>query len=131
MMPVERYHLTWAQRTNNLWTLPALLRQTNPAAFAPKHRLSPARIAQLTAQQRQWMREDLLRWHPTLLLAERCDVPADPCQNLDGLENLPALHPDLLTFFLADPTLRTLLTTHYRLTRSTPAYNAYTLTTSF
>ncbi|HEV2619092.1 MAG TPA: hypothetical protein VGU23_04050, partial [Acidobacteriaceae bacterium] len=30
--PVFRYHLTWAQRTDNLWTLPAILRASSPTA---------------------------------------------------------------------------------------------------
>ncbi len=124
MLPVFRYNLTWAQRTNNLWLLPAILRNLDPLhPPPPRHRLSRTRLAQLSTIQRQWMLEDLLRWHPTLLLVERCQL--HPCQELGPLR------PDLLAFFLADPALRTLFRTHYTLLRQTPHYDAYTLTTPF
>ncbi len=126
MMPTWRFDLTWAQRTNNLWTLPAVLRNLDPRhPPPPHHRLAPARLDQLAAQQRQWMVEDLLRWHPTLLLIQRCQDPAVPCQELGPL------HPDLLAFFLADPAFRLLFQAHYRPLRHTPDYDAYTLFTPF
>lgn len=126
MMPTWRYDLTWAQRTNNLWTLPALLRNLDPLHPPPaRHRLSPARLDELTGRQRQWMVEDLLRWHPTLLLVQRCQDPTVPCQELGPL------HPDLLAFFLADPGFRLLFRAHYTPLRHTRDYDAYTLTTPF
>jgi hypothetical protein len=116
IMPVFRFHLTWAQRTNNLWTLPALLR----AASAPNPHLPPPRLAQLSAQQRQWMVEDLTRWQPRLVLVARCQDPQVHCQQLEDR------HDDILAFFLADPTFARIWA-HYRPFRASGPYDAYTL----
>jgi hypothetical protein len=95
MMPVERYHLAWAQRTNNLWTLPAILRSESrpPPAWG----LAPSRLAQLDAMQHRWMVEDLTRWQPELVLIQRCQDPAVRCQELEDR------HDDLLAWFQRDP----------------------------
>jgi hypothetical protein len=117
--PVFRYHLTWAQRTNNLWTLPAILRATNPSPLVtPPPRLTPQRLAELTAQQRLWMVEDLTRWHPKLILVERCQSPEVQCQELEDR------HDNLLEFFLADPAFRQIWQ-QYRPLRSAGPYDAY------
>jgi hypothetical protein len=73
MMPVERYHLEWAQRTNNLWTLPAILR--SESGPPPRRILAPARVTQLDAMQHRWMVEDLTHWQPELVLVQRCQDP--------------------------------------------------------
>ena len=111
IMPVFRYNLVWAQRTNNLWTLPAILRGT---------RLTPARQAALAAQQRRWMVEDLTRWHPRLILIARCQSPEVHCQTLEDR------HDNLLAFFNQDPAFREILS-HYTQTTSRGAYDAYAL----
>jgi hypothetical protein len=99
--PVFRYHLNWAQRTNNLWTLPAILRASNPTPAIPvPRRISPRAVAELAAQQRRWMVEDLTRWQPQLILVARCQAPDVHCQELEDR------HDDLLAFFLADPAFR-------------------------
>ena len=117
--PVFRYHLTWAQRTDNLWTLPAVLRATDPSpSVAPPPRLTAQRLAELTAQQRLWMVEDLTRWRPQLILVARCQSPEVQCQELEDR------HDNLLAFFLADPAFRQIWQ-HYRPLRSAGPYDAY------
>ena len=113
IMPVWRYRLTWAQRTDNLWQMPAILR-------APNLHINPAQLADLSAQQRRWMVEDLTHWQPQLVLVERCQDADVTCQHLEGR------HDDLLAFFLADPAFAAVWS-HYRFTRSTGPYDAYTL----
>ena len=110
-MPVFRYHLVWAQRTDNLWTLPAILRGT---------RLTPAHRAALAAQQRRWMVEDLTRWHPRLILVARCQDPQVHCQTLEDR------HDDLLAFFAEDPAFVQAFSPYTR-TATRGAYDAYTL----
>jgi hypothetical protein len=120
--PVFRYHLTWAQRTDNLWTLPAILRATNPSpSVVPPPRLTPQRLAELTAQQRLWMVEDLARWRPRLVLVDRCQSPEVRCQELEDR------HDNLLAFFLADPAFREIWQ-HYRPLPSIGPYDAYVRT---
>ena len=103
MMPVERYHLTWAQRTNNLWLLPAILRSEHPDPAHPRSdRLTPLTRARLAGTQHRWMVEDLQRWRPTLVLIERCHDPAIQCQELEDR------HDDLLVWFRSDPAFATL-----------------------
>ena len=121
MMPIERYHLTWAQRMNNLWLLPAILRSESPNAGTLSTRTLPlATVAQLDTLQHRWMVEDLTRWHPTLILIDRCQDPAVHCQELEDR------HDNLLTFFLRDPAFATLWT-HYTYTGSHGNFDAYTL----
>ena len=121
MMPIERYHLTWAQRTNNLWLLPAILRSETPAAVTPTTRkFPPATIAQLDTLQHRWMVEDLTRWHPALILINRCQQTTIHCQELEDR------HDDLLAYFLRDPAFTTLWT-HYTYTASRGDFDAYIL----
>jgi hypothetical protein len=123
--PIFRYHLTWAQRTDNLWTLPAVLRATSPTStVAVPRRISPADLAELAAQQRRWMAEDLNRWHPQLILVARCQSPDVHCQELEDR------HDDLLAFFLADPAFSAIWQ-HYRPLRSSGDYDAYVLTAPY
>ncbi len=125
IMPIVRYHLTWAQRTNNLWTLPALLRTQSPAGFPipASHRLPPDRLAFLAALERRWMVEDLTRWHPALVLVARCQDPATPCQELEDRPGNPS--DNLLNFFLQDPTFAALWHQNYRYQRTSGPYDAY------
>jgi hypothetical protein len=115
-----RYQLTWSQRTNNLWMLPAILRSETPGGWpvSARHRLAPGRLAELESMQRQWMVEDLTRWRPRLVLVARCQDPAVHCQELEDR------HDDLLAFFLADPSFRAIWR-HYRPLRSAGAHDAY------
>jgi len=121
MMPIERYHLLWAQRMNNLWLLPAILRSESPTSGTPPTRtLPPATITQLDTLQHRWMVEDLTQWRPTLILINRCQDPAVHCQELEDR------HDNLLAFFLRDPAFTTLWT-HYTYTGSQGDFDAYTL----
>ncbi len=112
MMPVARYHLVWAQRTNNLWTLPAILRGT---------RLTPVQQATLATQQRRWMVEDLTRWRPQLILVARCQDPKVHCQTLEDR------HDNLLAFFEQDQAFNQVFA-NYHFCTSKGSYDAYTLT---
>jgi hypothetical protein len=121
MMPVERYHLTWAQRTNNLWLLPAILRNETPDAGAPPgHILPPDHLIHLEALQHRFMVEDLSRWHPQLVLVERCQQADVHCQVLEDR------HDDLLAWFLRDPAFAAVWK-NYRYQGSRGAFDAYTL----
>ena len=121
MMPIERYHLTWAQRTNNLWLLPAILRSETPTAGIPPRRiLTPSAITALDNLQRRWMVEDLTHWHPQLILIDRCQDPTVQCQELEDR------HDNLLAFFLRDPAFATLWQS-YTYTGSHGDFDAYTL----
>src|SRR6185312_3772434 len=98
VMPAARYGLTIAQRYPHLWMLPAILRSEQPGAgTAPRHIIPPGRLAELDRLQHQFMVEDLQRWHPTLVLVERCQKAAVHCQLLDDRND------DLLAWFLRDP----------------------------
>ena len=124
MMPIERYHLTWAQRMNNLWLLPAILRSETPDSGTPPKRILPAdTIAQLDTLQHRWVVEDLTRWHPTLILIDRCQKADVHCQELEDR------HDDLLAFFLRDPAFANLWT-HYTYTGTRGEFDAYTLNPS-
>ena len=121
MMPIERYGLTWAQRTNNLWLLPAILRSeaSTPDHPASRH-LSPLTLARLEAMQHRWMVEDFTRWHPQLVLVERCGDPAVACQVLEDR------HDNLLAWFHRDPAFQALWRSyHFAETRG--RFDAYRL----
>jgi hypothetical protein len=121
MMPVQRFHLTWAQRTDNLWLLPAILRSEKPIPNqAPPHKITPANLAALDALQHRWMVEDLSRWRPQLILVDRCQSPQIHCQELEDR------HDNLLAWFLRDPAFAALWT-HYAYTGTRGAFDAYTL----
>jgi hypothetical protein len=124
--PVFRYHLTWAQRTDNLWTLPAILRASDPtpAVAVPRRISRPRAVAELAAQQRRWMVEDFARWHPQLVLVARCQSPEVHCQELEDRND------DLLAFFLADPAFRSIWQ-HYRFLRSSGDYDAYAIASPY
>ncbi len=121
MMPVARYHLLWAQRTNNVWTLPAILRSEDPQGHPPRHTLSPERLAQLERQQHAWMLEDLARWQPKLILVARCQAPEVHCQELEDR------HDDLLAWFAQDPAFQQIWGS-YRYLRTSGSYDSYTRT---
>ena len=122
MMPVERYQLQWAQRTNNLWLLPAILRSETPELGHPSGRiLPPQKLAALETLQHRWMVEDLNRWRPQLILVERCQDAAVHCQLLEDR------HDDLLGWFLRDPDFAAVWRS-YHLLRTSGPYDAYVLT---
>jgi hypothetical protein len=117
--PVMKYHLLWAQRTNNLWVLPAILRnEHSPNGQPPLRTIPPARLAELEREQHAWMVEDLNRWHPALVLVERCQAPEVHCQVLEDR------HDDLLAWFERDPAFRVAFR-RYHLLRSVGPYDAY------
>jgi hypothetical protein len=119
MMPVARYNLQWAQRTNNLWLLPAILRsQTHGTPYF--HRIPPRRLALLDAVVHRWMVEDLTRWRPALILVARCQDPAVSCQELEDR------HDDLIAWFKRDPAFNALWA-HYIYRGSRGSYDAYAL----
>ena len=113
--PADLYRLTLAQRYPHLWLLPALLRSPDP-----RHPLTLARLAQLTALQQRFMAEDLERWHPQLILVDRCQDPKVHCQVLEDR------HDNLLAFFLRDPRFAAIFS-HYHLQQSAGPYDAYRL----
>ena len=124
MMPIERYHLTWAQRTNNLWLLPAILRNETPGAGKPPSRiLLPDHLANLEALQHRFMVEDINRWHPQLVLVERCQKANIHCQVIEDRDD------DLLAWFLRDPAFAAIWK-NYTYQGSRGAFDAYTLTAS-
>ncbi len=117
--PVAKYHLLWAQRTNNLWILPAILRNQDPQGHKPLRTIPPTRLAQLDRDQHYHMVEDLNRWKPPLVLIQRCGDPAIHCQILEDR------HDDLLAWFERDPAFRSLWQQHYRPLRSSGEFDAY------
>ncbi len=121
MMPVARYNLVWAQRTNNVWTLPAILRSEDPQGQTARHKIAPPRLAELDRRQHLWMVEDLNRWRPDLVLVARCQSPEVHCQELEDR------HDDLLAWFNRDPAFQEIWQ-HYRYLRSSGNYDAYTRT---
>ena len=118
MMPVERFHLTWAQRTNNLWLLPAILHTEALSTADPHRRLTPLQLARLRDTQQRWMVEDLRHWQPELVLVERCQDPAVQCQVLEDR------HDDLLAWFRRDLNFRQLWQT-YRFAGTRERFDAY------
>jgi hypothetical protein len=116
--PIFKYNLTLAQRYPHLWMLPAILRSEDPEGPPLKRHLAPARVAQLDAFQHAAMRQDLERWHPQLILVERCQDPAVRCQVLEDR------HDNLLAFFLRDPGFRDIFR-HYHYQRSAGSFDAY------
>jgi hypothetical protein len=121
VMPVAKYHLLWAQRTNNLWIMPALLR--NESGPTPRHTIPPARLAELEALQHRFMVEDLNRWHPRLILINRCQDPKVQCQVIEDR------HDDLLAWFSRDPAFRAAFAP-YHFVASKGDFDAYTLRSS-
>lgn len=120
VLPAFRYHLVLAQRYPHLWLLPAILR--NESGPPPRHRIPPARLQQLDVQQHRFLVEDLNRWHPALILVERCQDPTVHCQVLEDR------HDNLLAFFLRDPFFARIFA-RYRFARSSGPYDAYVLET--
>ncbi len=64
------------------------------------------------------MLEDLERWHPTVILVERCQDPAVHCQVLEDR------HDDLLAWFGRDPAFATFFS-RYHLVRTSGPYDEY------
>lgn len=116
--PVAKFHLFWAQRTNNLWILPAILRNEDPQGQRPLRTIPPDRLAALDRAQHAFMTEDLDRWHPRVVLVQRCQDPGVQCQILEDR------HDDLLAWFSRDPAFRHAWQP-YRLLRSSGPFDAY------
>lgn len=111
-----RYHVTLAQRYPHLWMLPAILR--NESGPQPGRVISAEKLADLDRLQHRFMVEDLERWHPLLILVERCQDAAVHCQALEDR------HDDLLAWFRRDPAFAAIFA-HYRFVRSSGPYDAY------
>lgn len=118
IMPIAKFHLILGQRYSSFVMLPAILRSENPQGEHLSHTISPARLAQIDELQHAYMREDLLRWQPRLILVERCQDPAVHCQVLEDR------HDNLLNFFLTDPGFARIFA-RYRFSRTSGAYDAY------
>jgi hypothetical protein len=117
--PIFTHDLLWAQRENNLWTLPAILRNESPAARDdPRRRIPRERLAELDRMQHAWMVEDLNYWHPALILIQRCQDPAVSCQILEGR------HDNLMAWFMRDLAFRDAFA-QYHLVRSSGGFDAY------
>jgi hypothetical protein len=116
--PIATHRLLWAQRENNLWTLPAILRNETPMGEPARKRIPPVRLAELDRMQHQWMVEDLARWRPALILVARCQDPAVHCQILEDR------HDDLLAWFGRDAEFRAAFG-KYHYVRSSGMYDAY------
>lgn len=117
--PIFTHRLLWAQRENNLWTLPAILRNESPTSPGdPRRRIPPDRLAELDRMQHAWMVEDLNYWHPALILIQRCQDPAVSCQILEDR------HDDLLAWFERDPAFREAFA-RYHFVRSSGEFDAY------
>jgi hypothetical protein len=116
--PIFTHHFIWAQRENNLWTLPAILRNQSPAPGDPRRSIPPGRLAELDRQQHAWMVEDLAYWHPALILVQRCQDPIVHCQILEGR------HDNLLAWFERDPRFREAFSQYHYL-RSSGEFDAY------
>ena len=116
--PIFTHHLLWAQRTNNLWALPPILRNETPNGQPPQHKIPPTRLDELDRQQHLWMVEDLNRWHPALILVLRCEDPTVQCQILEDR------HDNLLAWFQRDPAFRAAFAQYHFLRTSGP-YDAY------
>jgi hypothetical protein len=118
MMPIAKFHLTWASRMNNLWLLPAIFRNEDPTS-TPKRRLSPADLQSLEATQHRFMDEDLERWRPAIVLVERCYDPTIQCQFLEDR------HYNLLQWFSTDSRFRQIFSA-YTFTGTKGRYDVYT-----
>ena len=116
--PVAKFHLFWAQRTNNLWMMPAILRNEDPQGQRPLRGIPPDRLAALDRAQHAFMTEDLDRWRPLVVLVQRCQDPQVQCQILEGR------HDDLLAWFSRDPAFRRAWQP-YHLLRSAGPFDAY------
>lgn len=122
IQPIFKYHLTLGERYPALLMMPALLRSEDPQTPADrKPHITPARLAELDRLQHQFMVEDLERWHPALILVQRCQDPAVHCQVLEDR------HDDLLAFFTRDPAFAAIFA-HYHYEQRSGPYDAYTLT---
>ena len=121
IMPIFKFHLTLGQRYPAFLMIPALLRSEDPQGEHLRHIIPPIRLAELDRIQHADMVEDLLRWHPQLLLVERCQDPTVNCQVLEDRRD------NLLNYFLRDPAFAQLFASYHFL-RTSGRYDAYTLT---
>jgi len=120
IQPIFKYHLVLGERWPALILLPAILRAEDPQGRPIPRNFAPGRLAELDRIQHEFMVEDLNRWHPQLILVERCQDPAVHCQVLENR------HDNLLAYFERDPAFAAIFA-HYHLTRTAGPYDAYTL----
>jgi hypothetical protein len=120
IQPIYKYGLTLGQRYPAFLMLPALLRAEEPEGSPIPKRFTPADVATLDAVQHSDMVADLERWHPQMILVERCQDPQVHCQVLEER------HDNLLAWFLRDPAFAVIFA-HYHLAASSGPYDAYRL----
>ena len=122
MMPIERYHLEWAQHMNNLWLLPALLRASDPQPgdwpVPKRHQMTEEQSERLYLEITSGEALDLERWEPQLVLAARCHDPNYQCQELEGR------HDSLVSFLLTSDQFADQWR-HYHYVRSIGMYDEY------
>ena len=120
IQPIYKYHLTLGQRYPALLMMPAILRSEDPQGGPVTLHLSAERVAELDSMQRRFILEDLRRWHPALLLVQRCQDPAVHCQSLEDR------HDNMLAWFLRDPAFREQFA-HYQFMRTAGEFDGYVL----
>lgn len=113
------YDLKWGSRFPHLWMLSAIFE----AARADDEETGKQQLAKLAGVIR-WTRsaivEDLKRWHPSLILVERCDDPSiTRCEGLEGLR------VDVLGWFEDDPDFRAVWTANYEWRRQIGPYDLW------
>lgn len=122
MMPVERYHLQWAQGMNNLWPLVALLRVEHPQPgdwpVPKRHQLTQPQRENLYGEITGMETYALDRWKPAMVLVARCQDAKVQCQELEGR------HDDLLGFLLTSPQFA-MQWKPYRFVQSIGMYDEY------
>lgn len=119
------HHLNWGGRFAHLWMIPAILQnETGPKPPpAPFKRLPPETVAYLGDLQRRETTEDLNRWHPTIVLVERCRAEslASACQGLEG-KNI-----DLVAWFERSPDFAAVWSHYRRQPSPLERFDVYTL----
>ena len=93
--------LIWGSRFPHLWMLTAVLRAEQDAAQDGHVDAGAQRMLELGRWTRTAVAEDLARWHPSVVLVDRCDDQSiEPCWSLE------AFQVNLLTWFEQDPTFK-------------------------
>lgn len=110
----------WASRFPCLWLLPSIVQnELGPAhPGLPFRRLSPERLASISARQRDEVAEDLDHFQPSVLMVERCNE-GHPCQAIEG-KNF-----DTIAWFLKSPRFGEAWSHYRRQPNALPAFDVY------
>jgi hypothetical protein len=93
--------LIWGSRFPHLWMLAAVLRAEQDAAQDGHVDAGAQRMLELGRWTRTAVAEDLERWHPSVVLVDRCDDRSiEPCWSLE------AFQVNLVTWFEQDPAFK-------------------------